>query len=422
MKVRVNAQNLADILNAACRSKLRQECLFEALQDRLTIHASDGAHYFQISVSAAVEETGKLVVFAPMLVQLLKSVGPREVTIFPHHNMTRLVVQLGDEAQYLLPLGFRQDEEEDDDPLRARATELMNEAAPVIAFKSLNAWQDCSNSVKPYRGEWEFSNIWVVPLRQQPEWAMAQVVAAAVATDQTILAASLLTAHQAEILTDKEIVLFVPPELTALPIRSFALASKEEKSYIYAILDDGFVCAPTDAEKSGHYYRVVNNLLFTPAHAQLRFDRATWQHLKKAIQTYADKKVSRYSRSAIARWDILPDGSHYIWSSTEQSILFTADKAEVIGEIPRPSTFWTTLLEKAIKFVPTPSVIELIFQENTCMMRLHDQFNYHICVLMSMVTGNDYASFTGSSEQEMQDSPVTPETEDETEVGEYVEV
>jgi hypothetical protein len=56
------------------------------------------------------------------------------------------------------------------------------------------------------------------------------------------------------------------------------------------------------------------------------------------------------------------------------------------------------------------------------MMRLHDQFNYRICVLMSMVTGNDYASFTGSSEQEMQDSPVTPETEGETEVGEYVEV
>jgi hypothetical protein len=50
MKVRVNAQNLADILNAACKSKLRQECLFEALQDRLTIHASDGAHYFQISI------------------------------------------------------------------------------------------------------------------------------------------------------------------------------------------------------------------------------------------------------------------------------------------------------------------------------------------------------------------------------------
>jgi hypothetical protein len=422
MKVRVNAQHLAEILNAACRSKLRQECLFEALQDRLTIHASDGANYFQISIPATVEETGKLVVYAPMLVQLLKSIGPREVTIFPHHNMTRLVVQLGDEAQYLLPLGFRQDEEEDDDPLRARATELMNEAAPVIAFKSPNAWQDCSNSVKPYRGEWEFSNIWVVPLRQQPEWAMAQVVAAIVATDQTILAASLLTAHQAEVLTDKEIILFVPPELTALPIRSFALASKEDKSYIYAILDDGFVCAPTDMQNSGHYYRVVNNLLFTPAHAQLRFNRATWQHLKKAIQTYADKKVSRYNRSAIARWDILPDGSHYIWSSTEQSVLFTADKAEVIGEIPRPSTFWTTLLEKAIKFVPTPSVIELIFQENTCMMRLHDQFNYRICALMSMVFGSDYESFTGSSEREMQDSPVTPETEDETEVGEYVEV
>jgi hypothetical protein len=80
------------------------------------------------------------------------------------------------------------------------------------------------------------------------------------------------------------------------------------------------------------------------------------------------------------------------------------------------------LLEKAIKFVPTPSVIELIFQENTCMMRLHDQFNYRICVLMSMVFGSDYESFTGSLKQEMQDSPVTPETEEETEVGEYVEV
>jgi hypothetical protein len=421
MKVRVNAQNLADILNAACKSKLRQECLLEALQDRLTIHASDGAHYFQISIPATVEETGKLVVYAPMLVQLLKSIGPREVSIFPHQNMARLIVQLGDEAQYLLPLGFRQNDD-DDDPLRAQATELMNEATPVVAFANLNAWKDSSSAVKSYRGEWEFNNIWIVPLRKQPEWAMRQVVAAIVATDQTILAASLLTADQAEVLTDDEAILSVPPELTTLPIRSFALTSKEDKSYIYAILDDGFVCAPTDMQNSSHYFRVVNNLLFTPAHAQLRFDRATWQHLKKAIQTYAEKKVSRYSRSAIARWDILPDGSHYIWSSTEQSILFTAEKAEVIGEIPRPSTFWTTLLEKAIKFVPTPSVIELIFQQNTCMMRLHDQFNYRICALMSMVFGSDYESFTGSSKQEMQDSPVTPETEEETEVGEYVEV
>jgi hypothetical protein len=421
MKVRVNAQNLADILNAACKSKLRQECLLEALQDKLTIHASDGAHYFQISVPATVEETGKLVVYAPMLVQLLKSIGPREVSIFPHQNMARLIVQLGDEAQYLLPLGFRQNDD-DDDPLRAQATELMNEATPVVAFANLNAWKDGSNAVKSYRGEWEFNNIWVVPLRKQPEWAMQQVVAAIVATDQTILAASLLTADQAEILTDKEIVLSVPPELTALSIRSFALASKEDRSYVYAILDDGFVCAPTDMQNSSHYCRVVNNLLFTPAHAQLRFDRATWQHLKKAIQTYAEKKVSRYSRSAIARWDILPDGSHYIWSSTEQSILFTAEKAEVIGEVKWTSTFWTTLLEKAIKFIPTPSIIELVFQQNTCMMRLHDQFNYRICALMSMVFGSDYESFTGSSEQEMQDSPVTPETENETEVGEYVEV
>jgi hypothetical protein len=356
-----------------------------------------------------------------MLSQLLKSVGPREVTIFPHNNVARLIVQLGDEAQYLLPLGFRQNEE-NVDPLRAQATELMNEATPVVAFANLNAWKDSSNAVKSYRGEWEFNNIWIVPLRKQPEWAMRQVVAAVVATDQTILAASLLTADQAEVLTNDEAILSVPPELTTLPIQSFALASKEEKSYIYAILDDGFVCAPTDMQHSGHYYRVAHNLLFTPAHAQLRFDRATWQHLKKAIQTYADRKVSRYSRSAIARWDILPDGSHYIWSSTEQSILFTAEKAEVIGEIKWTSTFWTALLEKAIKFIPTPSIIELVFQQNTCMMRLHDQFNYRICALMSMVTGNDYASFTGSSEQEMQDSPVTPETEEETEVGEYVEV
>jgi hypothetical protein len=421
MKVRVNAQNLADILNAACKSKLRQNCLLEALQDRLTIHASDGAYYFQISVPAAVEETGKLVVYAPMLVQLLKSIGPREVSIFPHQNMARLIVQLGDEAQYLLPLGFSPNDD-DDDPLRAQATELMNKATPVVAFANLNAWKDSSSAVKSYRGEWEFNNIWIVPLRKQPEWAMQQVVAAVVATDQTILAASLLTADQAEVLTNNEAILSVPPELTTLPIRALALASKEEKSYIYAILDDGFVCAPTDVQNSSHYYRVVNNLLFTPAHAQLRFDRATWQHFKKAIQTYADRKVSRYSRSAVARWDILPDGSHYIWSSTEQSILFTAEKAEVIGEIKWTSTFWTALLEKAIKFIPTPSIIELIFQQNTCMMRLHDQFNYRVCALMSMVTGNDYASFTGSSEQEMQDSPVTPETEEETEVGEYVEV
>jgi hypothetical protein len=421
MKVRVNAQHLAEILNAACRSKLRQECLFEALQDRLTIHASDGAHYFQISIPATVEETGKLVVYTTMLVRLLKSVGPREVTIFPHQNMARLIVQLGDEAQYLLPLGFRQDED-DHDPLRAQATELIDQATPVIAFTNTKAWKESSNAVKSYRGEWEFNSIWIVPLRKQPEWAMRQFVAAIVATDQTILAASLLTSNQAEVLTNDEAILSVPPELTTLPIRSFALASKEEKSYVYAILDDGFVCAPTDMQNSGHYFRVVNNLLFTPAHAQLQFDHTTWQHLKKAIQTYADRKVSRYNRLADARWDILPDGSHYIWSSTEQSILFTAEKAEVIGEIPRPSTFWTTLLEKAIKFIPTPSIIELVFQQNTCMMRLHDQFNYRICVLMSMVAGSDYASFTSSSEQEMQDSSASPEIEDETEVSEYVEI
>jgi hypothetical protein len=356
-----------------------------------------------------------------MLAQLLKSIGPREVSIFPHQNMARLIVQLGDEAQYFLPLGFRQNED-DDDPLRVQATELMDKALPIITFANPNAWKDSSVAVKSYRGEWEFSNIWVVPLRQQPEWAMQQVVAAIIATDQTILAASLLTANQAEVLTRDETLLSVPPELTALSVQAFALASKEEKSYIYAILDDGFVCAFTDTQHSSHYYRVVNNLLFTPAHAQLRFDRTTWQHLKKAIQTYADRKVSRYNRSAVARWDILPDGSHYIWSSTEQSILFTAEKAEVIGEIKWTSTFWTVLLEKAIKFIPTPSVIELVFQQNTCMMRLHDQFNYRICALMSMVFGSDYESFTGSSEREMQDSPVTPETEDETEVSEYVEI
>jgi hypothetical protein len=421
MKVRVNAQNLANILNAACKSKLRQECLLEALQDRLTIHASDGAYYFQISVPATVEETGKLVVYAPMLVQLLKSVGPREITMFPHQNMSRLVVQLGDESQYILPLGFRQDDE-DDDPLRAKATELIDKALPIITFANLNAWKDSSNAVKSYRGEWEFNNIWVVPLRGQPEWAMRQVVAAVVATDQTILAASLLTADQTEVLTNDEAILSVPPELATLPIQSFALVSKEDKSYIYAVLDDGFVCAPTDMQNSRHYCRVVNNLLFTPAHAQLQFSHATWQHLKKAIQTYADRKVSRYNRLAETRWDILPDGSHYIWSSTEQSILFTAEKAEVIGEIQWTSTFWTTLLEKAIKFVPTPSIIELVFQQNTCMMRLHDQFNYRICVLMSMVFGSDYESFKESSKQGMQDSPVMPETESETEVSEYAEI
>jgi hypothetical protein len=249
---------------------------------------------------------------------------------------------------------------------------------------------------------------------------MRQFFAAVVATDQTILAASLLTADQAEVLTDDEAILSVPPELTVLPIRSFVLASKENKSYIYAILDDGFVCAPTDTQNSRHYYRVMNNLLFTPAHAQLQFDRATWQHLKKAIQTYADRKVSRYSRSAVARWDILPDGSHYIWSSEEGSILFTAEKAGVIGEIKWTSTFWTVLLEKAIKFIPTPSIIELVFQQNTCMMRLHDQFNYRICALMSMVFGSDYESSTEPSKQETQDSSVT--LEEDAEVTEYVEI
>jgi hypothetical protein len=421
MKVRVNAQSLANILSAACKSKLRQECLLEALQDRLTIHASDGAHYFQISVPAAVEETGKLVAYAPMLVQLLKSVGPREVTIFPHQSMPRLVVQLDNESQYFLPLSFRQNED-DDDPLRERAIELMNEAIPFVAFANQTVWKEGSNAVKFCKGNWEFNNIWIVPLRKQPEWAMRQVVAAVVATDQTILAASLLTADQAEVLTNDEAVLFVSPELTTLPIQSFALASKEDKSYIYAILDDGFVCAPTDMQNSSHYFRVVNNLLFTPAHAQLRFDRATWQHLRKAIQTYADKKVSRYSYLADARWDILPDGSHYIWSTTEQSILFTAGKAEVIGEVKWTGTFWTALLEKAIKFIPTPSIIELVFQQNTCMMRLHDQFNYRICALMSMVFGSDYESFKESSKQATQDSSAMLETEDGTEVSEYAEV
>jgi hypothetical protein len=320
-----------------------------------------------------------------------------------------------------LPLGFRQNED-DDDPLRAQATELIDKATPVIAFANLNVWKGSSNAVKPYRGEWEFNNIWVVPLRNQPEWAMRQVVAAVVATDQTILSASLLTENEAEVLTNDEMLLSVPPELTALPVQSFALASKEDRSYIYAVLDDGFVCAPTDMQNSRHYCRVVNNLLFTPAHAQLRFDHATWQHLKKAIQTYADRRVSRYTRLAVARWDILPDGTHYIWSSEEQSILFTAGKAEVIGEIKWTCTFWTVLLEKAIKFVPTPSLIELVFQENTYMMRLHDQFNYRICVLMSMVLGSDYASFTDAAANERLDSSVIPETEAEMEVNEYVEI
>jgi hypothetical protein len=234
--------------------------------------------------------------------------------------------------------------------------------------------------------------------------------------------ASLVTEQQATVM-NTDIALPVPPELTAFPVQSFALASKEDKSYLYAILEDGFVFAPTDVSKGSHFHRIFNKLLFAPAQARLRFDATTWRHFKRAIQIYADKKVSHHSRSAIARWDIHPDGSHYIWSTTEEAILFTSEKAEVVGEIPWTCTFWTILLEKAVKFVSTPSIIELVFQENSCMMRLHDQFNCRICVLMSMVSGNDYDSFMDSSERNRRNTPITPDAEaGEMEVSAYAEI
>jgi hypothetical protein len=421
MKARVYAHHLAQKLSPVGKGRIRQDCLLEALQDQLIIHASDGIHYLQMSVPATVEKAGKLVVFAPMLAQLLKIIGPQEVVIFQHSDKARVVVQLGDQAEYFLPLGFRQDDE-DYDPLQAQATALMNEASPVVAFQRPDVWKDSSSAVKPYRGDWEFNDIFLVPLSQQPEWSMTPMPAAIVATDRTILMASLVTEQQATVM-NTGIALPVPPELTAFPVQSFALASKEDKSYLYAILEDGFVFAPTDVSKGSHFHRIFNKLLFAPAQARLRFDATTWRHFKRAIPIYADKRVSHHSRSAIARWDIHPDGSHYIWSTVEEAILFTSEKAEVVGEIPWTCTFWTVLLEKAVKFVSTPSIIELVFQENSCMMRLHDQFNCRICVLMSMVSGNDYDSFMDSSERNRRNTPITPDAEaGEMEVSAYAEI
>jgi len=423
MKVRVSARKLADVLSSACNDKFKQECTLEALQDKLVIRVSDGVSYSEISMQATVEETGTINVFVPMLARLLKTIGSDKVTLFPHKEMARLVVQLDNGAQYLLPLGFNRNGADDNDAFSAQVTELMAQATPFISFNNAGVWTECGNAVKPYRGEWDFNYIWIIPLRKQPEWAMSEVVAAVAATDQTIFAASLLTSQQAEVLTDEDAVLLIPPAMTAFEVRSFAYASKDDdRQYVYAILDEGYVCAPTVKHPSEHYHRVAHNLLFAPASVQLQIPRPIWQHLKKAIQAYAERRV-KYSRTGNARWDICPDGTHRIWSAVENDVLFTSEKITIEGTLPQTFTFWVSLLEKAVKFIPAPSIIELIPQQNTCMMRLHDQFNYRICVLMSMVADSDYDSFR-ESQREMRSNAVTTDAseEDETEVSEYAEI
>ena len=397
MKFRIDAKKLCEVLEAStCSNTLKPDCSIEALQGCVIVRASDGVSYSEIAIPAVVEREGKVVAYTPMLLKLLRAIGQQEIGIEMSNDKRRLVVRLDNGACYLLPSGL----EQDDDPLRARLTALMSEAKPVVTFASPRIWKDCS-VVKQFRGNWDFNYILLLPILQKPDWTSREVVAAVAATDQAILGAVLLTEDQAELHTEftefvdsAEAVVFILPELSSLQIQSFALADYDGKRYLYAIMEHGFVSVPTHSDANASMCRIINRLLVAPADAQLRFDRTTWRNLKKAIETYAERKTPRLSRSiATARWDIRPDGSHRLWSSSESEILFTADKAEVTGLIPRVCTFWVNLLNRAVKFIPVPSVIELTFNENTCTMRLRDEFNYRICVVQSMVTGSDYESF-----------------------------
>lgn len=394
MKFRINAKELCEAIEASSgKSKLKQDCSIEAVQGTVIVRASDGVFYSELSITADVEREGKAVVYSPMLVQLLKSTVSQEVEVELPDNKHRLIVRLNNGAQYLLPLGFEQN---DDDPLRSRITALMSESQPVVTFSSPNLWKD-STVVKQFRGEWEFSYILLLPILQQPDWTSRKIVAAVAATDQYILGAVLLTEDQAELYTDS--LIFIPPELSSLRVQSFALADHDEKRYIYAIMENGFVSAPTQNRASESMCKTINLLLVSPSNAQLKFDRTTFRNFKKAIETYVDRKTSRSVQNrAVARWDICPDGSHRLWSTYEGEILFTADKAEVIGTIPRTCTFWVNLLDRAFKFIPAPSAIELTFNGDSCVLRLRDEFNYRICVVQSMFSGSDYESFVGGGD------------------------
>ena len=417
MKVCVNAAQLAQVLNAACKDKLRQECELEALQDRIFLKVTDGAAYAEIAIPAVVQQPGTVFIYVPPLLKLLKAVGSEEVTLFPHPELSRLVVQLPNEAQYLLPLGYNLNRTDNDNAFQSKVRELMNQASPFISFANGSVWS-ASKAVKPYRGDWDFSYIWVLPVQQKPEWAQMSVVAAIAATDQLIFAASLLTDQQAEVLTSENSVLLVPPDLTDFAVNSFAYAAEsEDKQYVYAILDDGYVCAPT-IHAPERYYRIAHQLLFEPASIRLQISRSAWQQFRKAVQVYSERR-SRSSKSADTRWDICPDGTHRIWSSVERNVLFTSEKIAIEGTLPRTVTFWLSLLEQALKFIPTPAVIELLPQQSSCMMRLHDPFNYRICVIMSMVAESDFDSFTGSKGGSGQTIVDNAESE---EVSSYAEV
>ena len=120
MKVCVNAAQLAQVLNAACKDKLRQECELEALQDRIFLKVTDGAAYAEIAIPAVVQQPGTVFIYVPPLLKLLKAVGSEEVTLFPHPELSRLVVQLPNEAQYLLPLGYNLNRTDNDNAFQSK--------------------------------------------------------------------------------------------------------------------------------------------------------------------------------------------------------------------------------------------------------------------------------------------------------------
>jgi hypothetical protein len=396
MRFRIDAKELSQVLSAvAAKGRIQYDCVLEAVQGAVIVRHSDGLSYSEITIPAEVLEEGKVSVITPMLLKFLKTVGQSKVEIFLHDRLSRLVVQV-ENGTYFLPLGVDQDE---DDAFRAQVIALMNEAKPVVTFKSPSVWRD-SSAVKQFRGQWDFNFIWVVPIFRQIDWALSKPVAAVVATDQYVLAAVLLTENSVECYAESAMTLFVPPEWTALQVTSFALAEKEEeaereekeaKHYIYAVSDSGFVVAPTTQSNSVTYCNAVNRLLTEPG-VQIRFDRQTWQNIKKATQTYA-KSAQKGSIGGIVRWDIRPDGKHFIWTTEEQGFLFTAEKASVEGSLPGTATFNVRLLDKAIQFIPTPSVIEVFQNDDLPTLRLRDEFNYRVCVVQGMTAGSDYESF-----------------------------
>ena len=392
MRFRIDAKELSQALNAvATKGRLQYDCVLEAVQGSVIVRHSDGLSYSEITLPAEVLEEGKVSVVTPMLLKFLKTVGQSEVEISLHDRLSRLVVRV-ENGTYFLPLGIDQDE---DDAFRAQVIALMNEAKPVVTFKSPSVWRD-SSIVKQFRGQWDFGFIWVVPILRQIDWALSKPVVAVVATDQYALGAVLLTENNAECYVDSEMTLFVPPEWETLPVVSFALASKDEKHYTYAIANNGFIAAPTIQNNSQAYCKAVNRFL-TEAGVRVHFDRQTWQSVRKAIQTYA-KSVQKGSIGGVPRWDIQPDGTHFIWSTEEQGFLFTAEKASIDGNLPATATFNVSLLNKAVQFIPAPSAVEIFQNGNLSTLRLRDEFNYRVCVVQGMSIGNDYESYRAMQE------------------------